>query len=40
MQSGSLNGHISAVYEGNKPFKCNICDARFTQKGSLNGHKI
>ena len=21
-----------------KPFKCNICDASFTQKGNLNGH--
>ena len=28
----------SLVHEGKKPFSCTICDVRFTQSGSLNGH--
>ena len=30
--------HIAVVHEGKKPFKCPICNARFSQLGSLNGH--
>ena len=30
--------HIASVHEGKKHFKCNICDAGFTQKASMNGH--
>ena len=31
-------GPITSVHKGKKPFKCNICDASFTRKGSLNIH--
>lgn len=32
--------HISTVYEGKKPFICNICDSSFTQKFHLNDHIV
>jgi uncharacterized Zn-finger protein len=33
-----MNGHIESVHEGKKPFKCNICDVTFFQKGDLTKH--
>ena len=30
-----MNGHVEAVYEGNKPFKSNLPDARFSRKVDL-----
>ena len=30
--------HIAAVHEGRKRFKCDTCDAKFTQKSKLNTH--
>jgi uncharacterized Zn-finger protein len=33
------NGHIKAVHEGKKPFKCNDCGKAFSQGGHLNRHK-
>ena len=26
------------VDKGKKPFKCNVCDSNFSQKGILKGH--
>ena len=34
----NLKRHIDAVHESKKPFKRNVCDARFSQKGSLIEH--
>ena len=34
----NLNTHIAAVHEGRKHFKCDTCDAKFTQKSKLNTH--
>ena len=34
----NLNKHIESVHDGKKAFKCNICDASFSQKGNLNVH--
>ena len=36
----SLIGHIEAIHEGNKPFKCDICDAEFGHKHHLNTHVV
>ena len=33
-----LAKHISAIHEGKKPFKCDICDYRSSQKGCMNTH--
>ena len=33
-----LQSGISSVYEGKKPFKCDICDSTFVKKGSLHDH--
>ena len=30
--------HIALVHEGNKPFKCELCDHSFLQKGALKIH--
>ena len=30
--------HVSSVHERNKPFKCEICDQTFSEKGSMNRH--
>ena len=30
-----MQGHIVSVHEGKQPFKCDICDANFTQKPNL-----
>ena len=38
LKKEQINGHIASVHEGKKPFKCNICDASFTQKGEIIGH--
>ena len=29
---------MQSVHEGKKPFKCDICDANFTQKPNLKQH--
>ena len=28
--------HQTSVHEGKKPFKCDICDASFSEKNDLN----
>ena len=33
-----LMRHISNVHEGNKPYKCEICDMMFSQKGNMKKH--
>ena len=30
--------HIGAIHEGKKPFRCDICDYRCSQKSSLTRH--
>ena len=30
-QKTEMNAHIASVHEGNKPFKCAICDTRFAE---------
>ncbi len=35
---GSKTTYISTVHEEKKEFKCDICDASFTQKRNLNVH--
>ena len=35
-----MNIHISSVQEGKKPYRCDICNAKFTSKQSLNGHMV
>ena len=34
----NLNTHIATVHEEMKPFKCDLCNAKFTSKQSLNRH--
>ena len=29
-----LDKHIKSVHEGEKPFKCNNCDKKFSEKGN------
>ena len=33
-----MHRHVAIVHEGKKPFKCDICDARFSRKDPLNVH--
>ena len=33
-----LAKHIGAIHEGNKAFKCDICDNSYSQKGSMERH--
>ena len=33
-----MNKHIASVHEEKKPFKCDICDAKFANKPNLNRH--
>ena len=28
LEKGNLNKHVASVHEGNKPFKCEVCDYR------------
>ena len=42
-QKQDLNRHVVAIHEGSahegkEPFKCNVCSATFTEKGSLKQH--
>ena len=37
-QKAHLKAHITSVHEGNKPFECEACEARFAQKGTLHRH--
>ena len=30
--------HVTSVHEGKKPFKCDICDAKFDEKSKLKKH--
>ena len=34
----NLDRHISNVHEGNKPFKCSICNKKFGRKDVLKDH--
>lgn len=34
----NLNRHIDTIHKGLKPFQCNLCSKRFTQKTCLDGH--
>ena len=36
--NSSWEKHIKTVHEGIKPFKCDICFAKFTSKNSLTKH--
>ena len=31
-------GHIAAIHEGKKQFKCGICDKQFASKQGMKGH--
>jgi hypothetical protein len=33
-----MRRHIATIHEGQKAFKCHICDRSFTQKGSMETH--
>ena len=33
-----MKRHVSLVHEGNKPFQCEICAYRFSQKGHMRRH--
>jgi hypothetical protein len=33
-----MRRHIATIHEGQKAFKCHICDRSFTQKGSMEMH--
>ena len=33
-----VNVHIASIHEGKKPFRCEICDQHFTQKGHIDKH--
>ena len=35
-----MKGHIATVHEGNKKFKCNICNDNFGYKFVLNKHFV
>ena len=32
--------HIATIHEGKKEFKCDICNSKFWQKGTLNQHVL
>ena len=36
--SNNENLHTVSVHEGDKPFKCNLCDKSFASKTMLNNH--
>ena len=33
-----MKRHVASVHEGKKPFKCDICDYKFSQKTSMKSH--
>ena len=33
-----MKTHVKSVHEGKKPFKCDICDYNFSQKGDMKRH--
>ena len=35
-----IKNHTDSVHERKKPFKCNICDTTFTQKGVMKQHVV
>ena len=34
----NMNKHVSCVYEGKKPFNCDICDFSCSQKSQMKTH--
>ena len=40
LKGTSLATHVSSVHEKNKPFKCDICDYKFSQVGDMNKHIV
>ena len=38
MQRSNLNSHMESVHEKKKPYKCEICDANFTEKQGMVSH--
>ena len=34
-----MNHHVASVHGGKKPFKCNICDANFSENGNMTWSK-
>ena len=37
-KKGRMNQHVVSVHKGKKPFKCNICDANFSDSGNIKRH--
>ena len=33
-----MNKHVRAVHEGKKPFMCEVCGSKFSEKGDLSSH--
>ena len=33
-----MNSHMESVHEKKKPYKCDICDANFTEKQGMVSH--
>ena len=37
-EKGNLNVHVATVHEGQKSFKCGVCDKSFGEKDTLGRH--